>query len=833
MPYDGIETVIPLGLAGMRAHDNRLLYAPGELELADTVAFSDQHLRKAPGLERLDPFGLAGTPILDATVANAGGTKNIAVLTTLRSDGTSTPAFVSSVCAETFGGSTVSQYTITLTGSVAVGTRLVLRAATTISGPSIHTVIVTDSKSHVWEYHLHTMHGIGGTGYHTVAYIYSTHVVNAMSAGDTVTFTVIPPTVFLQGSFLLDGYSGIASSGAQDRNSGVAGVNPTVSLPAGGTLSSAPQLLVGVVETSGTATTTITPGAGWTASQFITATGRYALSAMHKVQAATNSILAVHHWHPGSEAVGAGTVTFSVGSTSVVGAGTAFLSAVQPGDTLRIGSEEQRVHTVASNTAITVMRPWLTNAIGAAYRIIAGGRIVAAAVDGKLYKSAHLGMALPTSFINIDATTLKTGLSVIQRPGRFVVGGKEGGTVPRKLFYLNGMDIIQLLQADGTATTDVVGVTDWAVPGQRPTNAVIHSNRMVAIGSAADPHRLYMTSPNDHGNFTLAGSLTKRVRSEIGERLWGAASFQGILWLWKYPVGIFYIDDSDLDPVNWVERTRSEALGCAATPHAVLVLDDDIMFLSASGSFHLLSAVDTMGGTRSSDVSYAIGISRWLRENVNFSRLDQVVSVWYSHKKLAVWSVPSRTSQTNDLTLYFDFGIVDQPPKFSFSRRDSATCFALYTDDEAVDSPTVPRDGVQRPIYGMSGMLYKMDIEPRTLGIGVAEGFSAAFTIPPMDMAHVRPAFRVLRKQWDFLELIFQPVPSGTLSVGVYVDGVLRETLTYDCSRLRHRQQLHVGDGHSISIVATGPSDPGDDFKVLAAVFSFRPTNEDASRGPI
>lgn len=65
-----------------------------------------------------------------------------------------------------------------------------------------------------------------------------------------------------------------------------------------------------------------------------------------------------------------GTVTTTVGSTAVAGAGTAFLTELRIGDEISIGGEIRNVIAAASATALTVDRPFATASTAVAYQLV-------------------------------------------------------------------------------------------------------------------------------------------------------------------------------------------------------------------------------------------------------------------------------------------------------------------------------------------------------------------------------------------------------------------------------------------------------------------------------
>lgn len=521
------------------------------------------------------------------------------------------------------------------------------------------------------------------------------------------------------------------------------------------------------------------------------------------------NIIALYDWNPTSTAAGTGTVTTVVGSQTVVGVGTLFLTEVNVGDYIRVGSETQRVIAVASNLSLTTFAVWKSAAAASAYTVIRQQRLISATDNGNIYIEVNG---------NLDAFNPVTGLIPSLTPGRFVPFGKESASLPRKLAYFTGRNAVQVIEAATfTGAALALPPTDWTGTNQ-PVNGTVHENRLVAWGNENDPHRIYISDPDNQEAFTTAAGTNMRVASDLGDRIWCGISFNGILWMWKYPIGICYLCDNSPSPGDWCIRVKSTAVGCAPSPYAALPMDDDVLFMAADGSFHLLSAVQEMGGTRSSDLSYALGLSQWLRDNVNLSRLDLISSAWYQHKKLALFTVPGTGSLTNSLTLKFDFGdtAAGGPVKFSYSRRDLAGAIATRRQVDTV--PT--------PITGEGPFVYLLEQEARSKD---GAGYTSTFQTPHLDLAWVDPKLRNVRKRFEWLEFVFEPVAAGTLTAQVYVDQVLKQTLSYNATKRRQRLKLNVGDGYTISIKGTN-SVLNEDYKALAALIWYGVGVEDQSR---
>ena len=248
-------------------------------------------------------------------------------------------------------------------------------------------------------------------------------------------------------------------------------------------------------------------------------------------------------------------------------------------------------------------------------------------------------------------------------------------------------------------------------------------------------------------------------------------------------------------------------------------MDDDIIFLSAAGTFHLLSAVNTLGGVHAGDVSGHLGLNPWVRNNVNLARLNQTLSIWYPHRRVALFSVPGAGSKVNNLLLKFDANGVEfgEPLKFSYTFQNTPDALALKRDT----------DGVWKPIIGESTIVKLLDRTTRTKD---GANYTAMIQTPHLDMSHIDARLRQTKKLWEQLELIMEPA-NASITAEVFIDGVSCQTLTFDGSQRRSRRLLRVRDGHTISVrlstsdaVVTG-SDPPD-VKLLGLLIYFKQGEE-------
>jgi len=810
--YEGLVAPLVAGRAGQAAHENRLLSSSAELFDARGVTFEDRHVRKEAGATNFDAAGVGTAQTFTGTLS--ASRQHISAITS--SLGSGTILLVDTVV----GDADTSPLTF-LTGTAAVGNAMLVSVAQKTGSAS--TITVTDSNGHTYT---QLAKKIGGTDVPLTVATFGAILTSGLPAGGTITVT---STATGSLAAVASEFSGVVT--VSDRSA--TAVGPTL----GGTAittgplppsQATPVLLIESLATNGSTADTLTPTSGFTnTSKRSNSALTMTIFQAYRIDTVVTVIIAAIDWYSGLRIPSGGVFKAATtsGSTTVTGsAGTLWTTGTEAqrifsGDTIVLYNatdmESRVVSSVASDTSLTTTETWTTTFTATDYVVVRGSRFITATTGGNIFKERNS---------DLDAVTLASNLSRVARPGKFIVCGKEDGNRNRKLIYVNGYNAPQGLVDDGSTMSPIsTPNVDWDATATnaaaRPWNGVVHRNRVVVVcPKGKDPHRLYYSDPTNHGDFNGAGATSQRVRSETGDEIWGLTSFQGVLWVWKYPVGIFYIDDGDTDTSLWIERTKSQSVGCAPSPFSVLTMDDDVIFMSATGAFHILSAVDTLGGVRASDLSWHLGLNKWLRDNLNLARLNQVLSVWYPHKKVALFAVPSVGSTSNDLVLRWDFSGVEQgePAKFSYSERDTPDMLALKK----------AADGIFKPVAGEGVFVKLLDQEARNKE-GAA--YTGRYQTPHLDLSHLDVALAYRRKLFEHLELLMEPVAAGTLTVDVYVDNVLKETLTFDATQRRQRKKLNSGDGFTISLRVTNEV-VDEDFKVLAHLVYFKPGNEDQNR---
>lgn len=137
-------------------------------------------------------------------------------------------------------------------------------------------------------------------------------------------------------------------------------------------------------------------------------------------------------------------------------------------------------------------------------------RTIAATADGNIYRDTGDGTFSSGVFI--------ASLGAMSSAGtKMLTGGAESGGRNKKLFIVSDANQVQIIDGDAGSTRDIMfPALDWET-GNYPSFAVQYQNKMVMMGGAADPHRLYFSTTSDHENFV--GTQFPNTRWELWRRI--------------------------------------------------------------------------------------------------------------------------------------------------------------------------------------------------------------------------------------------------------------------------------------------------------------------------
>lgn len=426
------------------------------------------------------------------------------------------------------------------------------------------------------------------------------------------------------------------------------------------------------------------------------------------------------------------------------------------------------------------------------------------------------------------STTLKTGLTTLNMFPFFLEGGAEASGSNRKLFLFTGTNKVQVLSGDGATMSNLATPpADWAA--SHPLCGAIHENRLWGAGNMNDPHRVYYSTPANHEDFTGTGSGSISVYPGEGERIVALMSFKGLLVAFKSPRGIYLIDTSDPSTGNWRSSRMTSAIG-TVSPLSIVGIDDDLIFLDASGNFQLLSAVTEFGDMGNRNLSAESDMNTFMRSNINFAQIAKVQAVYYSHKREVHFGLPGVSSLYLNRRLVIDFN--GQGPRFRFSDRDMNHAIWLRKDLNGILRVMIGEDG---------GFVYEIDRAVKTKD---GNAYGATFQTAHMDMSWIDPILATKKKIGQFLEIVVEPTGDWDLAVDVLWDNKLTDTIHFNMGAtgaklgsftlgtdklgsgaLLNRRKRINGEGHRLSLVARN-SGQGQDFSISRFFLYFKMSDE-------
>jgi hypothetical protein len=315
-----------------------------------------------------------------------------------------------------------------------------------------------------------------------------------------------------------------------------------------------------------------------------------------------------------------------------------------------------------------------------------------------------------------------------------------------------------------------------------------------------------------------------------GQGIVTAISFKGFLIVWKFPVGLYVIDTTDVSDTNWKVKRLNNSTG-GISPLGAVIADDDVIFLDSIGNFQFLSAVQEFGDMSSRNLSKTADIDIWMRDNIDFSRLNKCQAVWYPKRREAKFALTLSGGSDNDIQVIIDFNRPDIS-RFRFSNQN--ICNSMWLRQES--------DNTQRHICGdEAGFVWKLDDETRSKD---GLGYEGLFQTAHDDFNWFDKTLSVKRKQGGFLELVIEPLGNFTTDVDLFWDGDFEDTYPYNMGSdgatlgafvldtdvlsgagVTNRKKRITGGGKRHSIIGRNDT-PGESFSISKFLLYFIPGDE-------
>lgn len=256
-------------------------------------------------------------------------------------------------------------------------------------------------------------------------------------------------------------------------------------------------------------------------------------------------------------------------------------------------------------------------------------RLIAVTADGKIWRDT--GDTTFSSQTPIDdlAVTVSTDAHIVS-------GGQEEAGNNKKLFILTGAAQIQVIDGDGSSTTDISAPSpDWT-SGDYPTFGIQYQGRLCVSGSTADPHRLYFSTLTDHEDFTTGSPPTFAVFPGESDGILCTAVYRGLLFIFKRPFGVYILDGRDPNSANWTVTRYSDSFG-VDSPHSIAQILTDLVAANSFGSYTSLQASDAFGDFEAGDIASNNLIENYLRSIFNNNGIPFAQCIYYPEKKSSLF----------------------------------------------------------------------------------------------------------------------------------------------------------------------------------------------------
>jgi hypothetical protein len=386
-------------------------------------------------------------------------------------------------------------------------------------------------------------------------------------------------------------------------------------------------------------------------------------------------------------------------------------------------------------------------------------RIIALTANGKAWRDVGDG-----SFA--AQTPIATGLGALTPDAHMVTGGSEVAGNPKKLFiFTNGNQQVKVLSGDTSTVTNIATPSaDWA-SGNYPTYGVVFQSFMVMMGCSASRHTLYFSRFNDHENYV--GDVTQNPIFSVypgeGDGIVAASVYKGNLFIFKKPYGVYVLNQNGVsDTSQWSIDKVTDAFGLAS-PHSFCQILDDFVAGNSSGGITSLQATASFGDVKAGDILTSANVEEYILSQTDPSGISAMHAIYYNERKKALYTARDRAGNPQNRIIVVD--VAKQTPRITLETKDQPNCLFLRRDTF----------GVPRPAYGANdGYIYLM--EQSTYNVGDAP-YLAEWQTPYTDFAYADESLASKNKLFDFMELHYLNTGSWSLSVDVFIDNALSETI--------------------------------------------------------
>lgn len=341
---------------------------------------------------------------------------------------------------------------------------------------------------------------------------------------------------------------------------------------------------------------------------------------------------------------------------------------------------------------------------------------------------------------------------------------------------------------------------DW-VSGA-PVSAFMAEGRLIGFGSSSAAHQLYISSGEDHEDFTAVTRVMPVYPGE-GERLVSGLFWHRSGWLFKQPVGVYALDTSSLSTDEWRPIRHTDSVGIAGPlaytiiegptegPAADQVPFDDVVFISLDGSWHRLTKVgaNQEGDAMVSSVS-ELTYGQYIRANVDLAHLWYAQMIYFGDIQEIQAAVRLRSTPEGEI-------LSNHRIKANLRRLSDAGIRFHHSTFPSCEALTMMRrpDGSRRPFAGAYGQIRELhDTDTHT--IDGAIGYLSDWWTHDDSFQELGEGMKLSMKDFHFVALEFAQVGAWPINLLVYIDGALTQRLKVTMGRrgfILDQSRLDVG----------------------------------------
>lgn len=406
-------------------------------------------------------------------------------------------------------------------------------------------------------------------------------------------------------------------------------------------------------------------------------------------------------------------------------------------------------------------------------------RIYTMLVDGSVYRFKNFFTNEEITPTGSAPTNLNTNNYTCM-----VVGGNELVNNPKKLFLFSGYDPVQVITGDGVTRSNIsLPALDWSGT-QQPFGGVMHRGRLFAWGNDNSPHQLYVSSATNHEDFTTT-PLNFNVYPGEYDGVVCCKVFRGVLYIFKYPLGIYYLNDTNADSSMWYIQKFSDDFG-ACSPQSAETVNDDLLVANNYGSLSSLKASLIFGNFMASDVFHMIGCFRFAQEEIRADVINKRALIYYGKKRQLFMSYQSHVDKFYDRMAMIDYKNQQLPPKAAFIDKDQPNCLFNVRDQFKVP----------KPFYGANdGNIYEMDVADHWVGNQTdRRAYKFDAQTPHMDFSLGSSILGDQVKLFDFLVIEYEATGDWNVNIEVYIDSRFAGLYTCNLSSRSDLDEFPLGD---------------------------------------